>query len=179
MSVEKGLSVKASGALRGAIVVAAAAGVLALSGCATADTAAVVDGHRITEQSAQEAALQIQKAQPNAEKPLTTPDAVASLVMARFINAAADQAGKGLSDSAARAAIPAITDPAPATLELIRASLAWNQMTTEEQNAAVTAASKADVTINPRYGTFDPANVRFDASSPNWIKAEPAPAAQG
>ena len=65
------------------------------------------------------------------------------------------------------------------TLELVRASLAWNQMTTEEQNSAVTAASKADVTINPRYGTFDPAKVRFDVSTPNWIKAEPAPVPQG
>lgn len=170
---------KASGALRGAIVAAAAAGVLAVSGCATADTAAVVDGVRITEQEAQQAALQIQKAQPNAEQALTTPNAVASLVMAKFINAAADQAGKGLSDSSARAAIPAITDPTPATLELIRASLAWNQMSTEEQNVAVNAASKATITINPRYGTFDPANIRFDVSSPNWIKAEPAPAPAG
>jgi hypothetical protein len=156
-----------------------AAAVLVVSGCATADTAAVVDGHRITEEEAQQAALQIQQAQPNSEQPLTTPNAVASLIMARFINAVADQAGKGLSDSAARAAIPAIPDPAPSTLELVRASLAWNQMTNDEQRAAVTAASKAKVTINPRYGTFDAAKVRFDASSPNWIKAEPAAAPQG
>ena len=84
------------------------------------------DGDRITEQEAQQAALEIQRAQPNAEEALTTPNAVASLIMARFINAAADQAGKGLSDSAAKAAIPTITDPSPATIELVRASLAFN-----------------------------------------------------
>ena len=78
------------------IVAAVAAGVLAVAGCATADTAAVVDGQRITEQEAQQVALQIQTAQPNAEDPLTTPSAVAGLIMARFINAAAQQAGKGL-----------------------------------------------------------------------------------
>ena len=52
-------------------------------------------------------------------------------------------------------------------------------MSTEEQNSAVAAASKAKVTINPRYGTFDAASARFIATSPNWIKAEPAPAPQG
>jgi parvulin-like peptidyl-prolyl isomerase len=159
-------------------VTAVAAGVLAVSGCATADTAAVVNGNRITEQQAQEAARQIRAAQPDSG--LDTPNAVASLVMATFINDVAVKAGKGLSDSAARAAVTAIEDPAPSTLELVKASLAWNQMTSEEQNQAVALAGKADITINPRYGTFDPKKVSFAASSPNWIKAEPTtPAPQG
>ncbi|WP_157598529.1 hypothetical protein [Phycicoccus sp. Root101] len=161
--------------LRGSFVALATAGVLAVSGCATADTAAVVDGHRITEQDAQEASRQILAAQPDSG--ITTSSAVASLIMAGFINTVADESGKGLSDSAARTAIAAIQDPAPATLELVRASLAFNQMTQEEQGKAVALASKADITINPRYGTFDPKKISFDPSTPNWIKAEPQPAA--
>lgn len=163
---------KALKVLRGSVVVVVAASVLAVSGCATADTAAVVDGHRISEQEAQEAARQIDKAQPDSG--LDTPNAVASLVMARFINAVADQAGKGLSDSAARSAVAAIPDPAPATLELVKASLAWSRLTSTEQNQAVDAASKADITVNPRYGTFDAKAIRFNPSSPNWIKPQPA-----
>jgi hypothetical protein len=173
----EGLSVKASRVLRGLVVVVAAALALTLSGCATANTAAVVNGQRISERDAQEAARQIQEAQPDST--ITTPDAVAALIMAQFINEVADGAGKGLSDSAARAAIPGIANPSPATLSLVRSSLAWNQMTDTEHTQAVDAASKAQITINPRYGTFDPKQVRFDQSKPNWIKAEPTTSPTG
>jgi parvulin-like peptidyl-prolyl isomerase len=170
--------VKAYQALRGSVVTVVAAAVLAVAGCATADTAAVVNGDRITEQQAQEAARQIRAAQPSSG--LDTPNAVASLVMAAFINDIAVKTGKGLSDSAARAAVAGIADPAPATLELVKASLSWNQMTSDEQGQAVELARKADITINPRYGTFDPTKVSFAASNPNWIKTQPTtPAPQG
>lgn len=168
---------KAYRVLRGSLVAGAAAAVLAVSGCASADTAAVVNGERITEQEAQEASRQILAAQPDSG--ITTANAVASLIMAGFINTVADGAGKGLSDSAARQAVAAIQDPSPATLELVRASLAFNQMTSEEQGRAVDLASKAKITINPRYGKFDPKKISFDPSSPNWIKAEPSAAPQG
>lgn len=160
--------------LRGSVVTLVTAGVLAVSGCSTADTAAIVDGQRITEQEAQEASRQILAAQPDSG--ITTSSAVASLVMAGFINTVANDAGKGLSDSAARTAIQTIQDPAASTLELVKASLAFNQMTSEEQSRAVTLAQKADITINPRYGTFDPQKISFDPSTPNWIKPVPAEA---
>ena len=165
------------GALRGSFVVAVVAAVLAVSGCATADTAAVVNGTTITERDAQEAARQIQAAQPDSG--FDTPNAVAFLIMAGFINTVADSVGKGLSNSAARAAVPSIEQPTPTTLTLVRASLAWNQMTNEEQTKAVDLASKARITINPRYGTFDAKAFKFNPSTPNWIKAVPAPAPQG
>lgn len=170
----KGHPVKAFSVLRGAVVAVAVAGVLAVSGCATADTAAVVNGHRITEQEVQEATSQITKAYPDSS--LNTANALSSLVMAGFINQIADESGKGLSDSAAKAAITEIEDPSAATLELVKSSLASQQLTTIEQGHVVDLAKKAKVTMNPRYGTFDAKNVRFDASQPNWIKAEPAPA---
>ncbi len=180
LGMSKGFSVKArptalSRVVRGSVVVVLAASVLAVSGCTQADTAAVVDGTKISEQDAQEAARQISAAQPNSG--LDTANAVASLIMATFINRVAEQNGKGLSDSAARAAVDVIPDPTQATLQLVRASLAYNQMTSEEQAQAVTLASKADITINPRYGTFDAAKIAFNPSTPNWIKPQPAPAA--
>ena len=168
----KGHPVKAFTVLRGSIAAAVVAGVLAVSGCATADTAAIVNGHRITEQEVQEATSQITKAYPDST--LDSANALSSLVMAGFINQVADESGKGLSDSAAKAAVAEIEDPSPATLELVKSSLASQQLTTVEQGKVVELARKAEVTLNPRYGTFDAKQVRFDASRPNWIKAEPA-----
>lgn len=166
---------KAMSALRGSIVAAVVVGVLAVSGCATADTAAIVNGNRITEQELQEATSQITSAYPDST--LTTANALASLVMASFINQVAEESGKGLSDSAAKAAVEEIVDPVPATLELVKSSLSSQQLTSLEQGKVVELASKAKVTLNPRYGTFDSTKVRFDVTQPNWIKAEPAPPA--
>jgi hypothetical protein len=163
--------VKAARALRGPIVVIVAAVALGVSGCATADTAAVVNGHTISEREAQEAARQIQAAQPDSG--LDTPSAVSSLIMAQFINEVADKSGKGLSDSAARAAVETIHHPSPATLELVKASVAWNNLSSDQRNEAVSDAQKAKITINPRYGTFDAKSMKFDVSKPNWIKAQP------
>jgi parvulin-like peptidyl-prolyl isomerase len=165
--------VKALSALRGSVVAAVVVGVLAVSGCATADTAAVVNGHRITEQEVQEATHQITEAYPDSS--LNTANALSSLVMASFINQVADESGKGLSDSAAKAAIAGIEDPVPATLELVKSSLASQQLTSGEQGKVVELARKAKVTMNPRYGSFDAKQVRFDVSKPNWIKPGPAP----
>lgn len=163
---------KALSALRGSIVTAVVVGVLAVSGCATADTAAVVNGHRISEQEVQEATTQIRKAYPDST--LSTASALTSLVMASFINQVAEESGKGLSDSAARAAIVNIEDPVPATLELVKSSLSSQQLTSVEQGKVVELASRAKVTLNPRYGTFNATKVQFGTSQPNWIKAEPA-----
>lgn len=170
----KGHPVKAFTVLRGAIVATAVAGVLAVSGCATADTAAVVNGQRITEQEVQEATSQITKAYPDST--LNAANALSSLVMAGFINQVAEESGKGLSDSAAKAAVAEIEDPSPSTLALVKSSLSSQQLSSVEQGKVVELARKAEVTMNPRYGTFDSAQVRFDTSQPNWIKAEPAPA---
>lgn len=168
----KGHPVKAVSVLRGSIVAVVTAGVLAVSGCATADTAAIVNGHRITEQDLQQATSQIKAAYPSST--LDTANALSSLVMASFINQVADESGKGLSDSAARAAVVEIQDPGPATLELVKSSLSSQQLTTVEQGKVVELATRAKVTLNPRYGTFDAKKVSFAASQPNWIKAEPA-----
>jgi hypothetical protein len=161
--------VKAFRAVRASIVVAAAAGVLVLSGCGTANTAAIVNGTRISERDAQVAVQQVHQAQPDST--LDTPNAVASLIMAQFINQVANASGKGLSDSAAAAAVPQIVNPTPTTLELVKASLAWSQLTSAEQTEAVNAAAKADITLNPRYGTFNAKRIQFEKSAPNWLKA--------
>jgi hypothetical protein len=149
-------------------VVAAAA--LALSGCATADTAAIVNGTVISEEEAQEAVRQIKEAQPQAE--IDTPGAVRALVFAPFINDAAAKSGKGQSDSSAKAALGDVADPSRATLELVKASMVSGQLTPEEQREIAAQIAAADITINPRYGTFDKKTLSFGDSQLNWIKSQ-------
>ncbi|GAB3443619.1 hypothetical protein GCM10027517_22300 [Phycicoccus ginsengisoli] len=166
--------------LRASAAAVVAAGVLAVSGCATADTAAVVNGDRISETEVQEAVTQIKEVVPNAQ--IDTATALQLLVFAPFVVPVANRVGKGVSDSQVRASMDDSSGRLnDAALELIRTSDLLNPnnpaaLDQQQQNEAIDALHKAKVTINPRYGTFDPKRIAFDASAPNWIK-QPAPTA--
>ena len=169
--------------LRATVVAAVAATVLVVSGCSTADTAAVVDGRRITETQVQEAVTQLKKVSPDAN--ITTTFALRSLIYAPFVTSVADQAGKGISDSYAAQLIGANPgDLNPYALDLVKVSWLLDQsgsnpdpLSSEEQSKFQTAIADADITVNPRYGTFDRKAKSFEESTPNWIKAgaEPEP----
>jgi type IV pilus biogenesis protein CpaD/CtpE len=165
-------------ALRGPIAVIAAAVALGVSGCATADTAAIVNGHRIAESEVQDAVTLIHEVVPQAQ--LDTSTALQLLVFAPFVNPVADRAGKGISDSQARASVGDDSGVLnEAALDLIKASDLLNPqnpnaLDQQQQAEAIDQLRKAKVTLNPRYGTFDAKNMKFDASKPNWIKAQPS-----
>lgn len=168
---------KALRTLRGPLAAVALAAALSVSGCSTADTAAIVDGTTISEKDAQTAARQINEAF-HPEQPLDTPGAVASLISAPMINAVALAAGKGESDSSARAAMPDLADPAASTLELVKANFAWQKLTDQEKQSVLDDLKKVKVTVNPRYGTFDPSTGSLKAVEPNWLP-KPTPTPQG
>jgi len=45
------------------------------------------------------------------------------------------------------------------------------------KNLIVGELGKAKITVNPRYGTFDPKQITMTPASPNWIKTSaPSPA---
>ena len=165
--------------LRASAVAVVAAGVVAVSGCATADTAAVVNGDRISETEVQEAVTRIKEVVPNAQ--IDTATALQLLVYAPFVTKVADGAGKGVSDSQVRASMNDTSGKLnDAAVELIRTSDLLNPnnpsgLDQQQQSEAIDALHKAKVTINPRYGTFDPKRIAFDASSPNWIKQQQSP----
>lgn len=148
----------------------AAAAALALSGCATADAAAIVNGRVISEEEAQEAVRQIKEAQPQAQ--IDTPQAVRALVIASFINDVTAKNGKGQSDSAAKAALGNVNEPARATLDLVKASMASEQLTPQENAEIRAQIAAADISVNPRYGTFNKDNAEFTDAAPNWIKSQ-------
>jgi hypothetical protein len=171
------LSVKALSALRGSIVTAVVVGVLAVSGCATADTALVVDDERISSQELQEAVTQLNTAAPGAN--LDNATALTLLLRARFTQRVADSAGKGLSDSQVVAALK--TDKLNASaIDIVRTSDAFNPqnpsvLSQAEQGQVLTELEKADITLNPRYGRLDRKNWSVGPGTPNWIKEQPAP----
>ncbi len=158
--------------VRIAVVGVALASALGLSGCGEAGVAATVNGQVITEQQAQEAAAQINEAF-QLQKPLTTQDVVASLITAPFIIRAAEQSGKPQSASAARAAMPTLNDPSQATVDLVRANAAVRTLNQQEQQQILDEIGKADLTVNPRYGTFTPERGLVN-EPPNWIASSDA-----
>ena len=168
-SNREGLSVKALRTLRGPLAAVAMAAALTVSGCATADTAAVVNGQVISESEAQQAAREINEAfKP--QTPLDTPGAVSSLIAAPIINDVAQQVGKAESDSSARSAMPDVAEPAQATIDLVKANFALQKMSDAEKQMVVDELKQAENTNNPRYGSFDRDTGSFEAPSLNWIK---------
>ena len=168
---------KALSALRGSIVTAVVVGVLAVSGCATADTALVVNDERISSQELQEAVSQLNTAAPGAN--LDNATALTLLLRARFTQRVADSAGKGLSDSQVLAALK--TDELnAAAIDIVRTSDAFNPqnpsvLSQAEQGEVLTELEKADITLNPRYGRLDRKNWSVGPGTPNWIREQPAP----
>ena len=166
---------KALSALRGSIVTAVAVGVLAVSGCATADTALVVNDERISSRQLQEAVSQLNTAAPGAN--LDNATALTLLLRAPFTRRVADSSGKGLSDSQVLAALK--TDKLnAAAIDIVRTSDAFNPqnpavLTQAEQVQVLQDLEKADITLNPRFGRLDRKNFSVGAAKPNWIKEQP------
>jgi hypothetical protein len=161
--------VKALRTLRGPLAAVVIAAALSVSGCGTADTAAVVNGQVISETEAQRAAREINEAF-SPQTPLDTPGAVSSLIAAPIINEVASKVGKAESDSSARAAMPNISDPSQASLDLVKANFALQKLSDQEKQQVLEQLKKADIKINPRYGSFDRDTASFEAPARNWLK---------
>jgi hypothetical protein len=170
--------VNASRVLRASVVAVVASGVLAVAGCSTADSAAVVNGERISEQELQEAVQQLNKAAPQAN--LDNATALTLLLRAPFTTPVADKAGKGLSNSQVTAALKT-NELNQAAIDIVRTSDAFNTanpavLSQEEQNQILREMQRAKITVNPRYGRYNQKTFALDATSPNWIKAGSNPA---
>ena len=150
--------------LTAAAAIAAAA--LALTGCGRADTAAVIDGHVITESGVLAASEQIGQ---YATAALPPQDILNRLVVLPPVLDVLAERGVTISDAAARSAVSGITDPSPYLLDLARLDLAIGQMTQEDMQEVVSRLQEADVDINPRYGSFDPQQAAVVATDPEWI----------
>ena len=151
-----------------AAVIAAAA--LALTGCGRADTAAVVDGHVISESGVLAASEQVAA---YASQPMPTSDLVNRLVVLPAVLDVLEERGVTISDAAARSAVGGIDSPTPYLVDLGRLDLAIGQLTQEDMVEVTSRLREADVEINPRFGTFNPDQASVVMTSPDWI-ADPA-----
>jgi hypothetical protein len=179
-----------------ALVVAAAVLTLtAACGAQEAGSAAVVGERRITQSDLQQATQQVQQffdAQAQTSggqpQPVDQRQVLSILVAAPFITDAAQKAGAGTSENDARDIIVAsVPEPAPSTLDYVRASVALNRLGAlgQEQgqqaiNTAITAINEAQPRINPRYGQWDSERITITDTRPNWLPSptpSPSPGA--
>lgn len=170
-----------------AIASLALAGGLVLSGCGSSEvtevgqaeprTAAATIGDRtITVGDVQEATAGTNAfiREQGGQQQLDARDILTTLIYAPEITAAAREAGISVPSAAAveRVLGQIGIERAPATVEFIRAQSVREQMTPQQVRSAVEAATD-DVTLNPRYGTFDPQQGIVDAQ-PNWLAEKSA-----
>lgn len=152
---------------------------LVLSGCGTQEirAAAIVDGNAISDKDVQTVAGQINALNTSGQK-IASKDVLFFLILAPFIRDEARRTGKTVSAADARKAIAKVSDPAPATIELVQMQLEGQKLDQASGASIVKALGKAKITVNPRYGTFDAKTVALVPNVPNWIKAGAAPGAK-
>ena len=165
----------------GAVVVAAS-----LAACSVhPGAAAVVDGRVIPQDELQVAQEQLEPILNGA----SASDILAVLIAAPDYTAAASANGVGVStedaeqllaDATTSAGIEDAPDYGAGALEVARFSLANSRLADLEDGATVIAQVQdevlaQDVTVNPRYGTFDEESGRVQLTEPTWIAPVPTP----
>jgi hypothetical protein len=165
---------------------AALVGTLALAGCGSGGvmhngrTALTYDGHKVTNSQLQTAAAQISKAVGATVDPSVVAGRLA--IGPEMEKYAASKGQPPITDSQIRAQLPKAT-LSPTTLEALRTDALISTLANDAKldDASLKALSKkADVTVNPRYGTWSKGTGIVTASTP-WIKktATPTAAASG
>ena len=152
------------------LLAAAAGAALLLSGCGTANTAAVVDGHRISESGVLETIEQVNQL---SSQPMTAGAVLSQLIIEPAVTEVLAERGVTVSESSARSAASAIGSPTPYLLDIVKLNLGIGQLTEEERSEAIERIKDLDISVSPRYGTFDPERGVITAETADWI-AEPA-----
>jgi len=145
---------------------------LVSSACGTqeADAAAIVDGTVIRDKDVQTVSQQINTLAQGQQK-LTSNNVLLGLILAPYVSAEVDRAGKSIPDSAVLKVIDKVNEPSPTTVDFVRMRLAISSLTPASQATILTELGKAKITVNPRYGTFDVKQIALVPVAQNWIKA--------
>jgi uncharacterized protein YpmB len=151
---------------------------LALSACShSADDAAIVNGYAITVDQAQTVAREYNELTGQSGANGATPDkTLAVFIEGHFALQEQSKAGQGVSADDARRIMKdqmQVKDPSPTLVNFYRNVIA---VEAARQDPAATkkvqaAIEKADITINPRYGSsFDVKQRTVLDPQPDWIK---------
>lgn len=155
--------------LRAAAAALALALPLVTAGCNTGiNTAAIVNGQRITEQEVGVVVTQVNEAF-HPQTPFTADKALTALIWAPEVLAFADENGFPQSESSARAMMPGITDPDPATIRVVQTSNAMGHLGPEHEVELSQRLQGLHVSVNPKFGAFDPSKAAILPSQPNWL----------
>lgn len=159
--------------LRAFGVTAALATTALVSGCGstTAGTAAVVDGHRITEDEVASAVKDLEVvAAAQQQEPPTLTQVLTFLVAAPSIIAAGDAAGIDQPAAAVESQLRTQADEvSDSTVTFARAVTIFQGLSSEQRDGMLDSLRKSSVSVNPRYGTWSSTDPGLQAAVPSWI----------
>ena len=117
----------------------------------------------------------------SAQDRLQEPQTLGLLILAPFVLNQAKASGSWVPDERYNAALAKVPDALPGTKDLIGVSIALQPgiLTDADVTAIVDGLKKANVQLDPRYGTFDPSTGGFLAPDNNWIRPTATPAPGG
>jgi hypothetical protein len=164
-----------------AVVMLGASLLLSACGAQQPGAAAVVNGDTIRDQDVQRIALDLKQLSPD-QKQADPGKVLGAMIIAPYILAEAKRTGHDVTDAQARTAIAkGIPNPSPQTVDLFRSQVAVQFLDQAAAPNILTKLGKAEITVNPRYGTVNP---RFDMldvkqaliipTVPNWMPTSPA-----
>ncbi|HET7475485.1 MAG TPA: hypothetical protein VFJ97_05615 [Dermatophilaceae bacterium] len=157
------------------VALAGLMGSLGACGVNEAGAAAVVNDRVVSERDAQVAAAEANKGLEGLQAPFSAATALPWLILSPFVLAEAAREGRGVSEYQARSALTKLADPSPATVELVRVILAaQNTLSDAGIQRVLAEVGRAKVSVNPRYGSFDPKQPgRLTPVIPSWVRTVP------
>jgi hypothetical protein len=166
----------------GALAAAVLAVTLALTGCTTLDkasTAAFVNGTAISDATVAQVATQFNtNLATTADQKIQESQALGVLILSPFVLNQVKASGSWTPDARYNAAVQKIPDATQATKDFIATSIILAQggpLTETDVTAILDELKKADVQLDPRFGTWDPNTGGFLQPDNNWIKPTAAP----
>ena len=149
---------------------------LALTACSTFEktrTAAFVNGQAISDAEVAQVTQQYNDTlSTSAQDRLQEPQTLGLLILAPFVLNQAKASGSWVPDERYNAALAKVPDASQGTKDLVGVSIALQPgvLNDADVTAVVNALKKANVQLDPRYGTFDPSTGGFLAPDNNWLR---------
>jgi hypothetical protein len=156
---------------------------LAVTGCTTfqkASTAAFVNGAAISDSTVTQVVSQFNdNLATSDQQKVTEAQVLGVLILAPFVLGQVKSSGSWTPDARYNTALQKIPDATQATKDFLATSVVLQQggpLTENDVTAILNQLKKADVVLDPRFGTWDPSTGGFLTADNNWIKSTPTPA---
>ena len=166
----------------GALAAVVLAVTLAVTGCTTfqkASTAAFVNGTAISDSTVAQVTTQFNDIlATNDQQKVTESQVLGVLILAPFVLGQVKSSGSWTPDARYNTALQKIPDASQATKDFLATSVVLQQggpLTENDVTAILDQLQKAEVVLDPRFGTWDPNTGGFLTPENNWIKPTAAP----